>query len=174
MFDSEKYEKSDFSEKMKKSLLDQKESAFLSKKLATIITDLEIDTLQYVPFAPLLQNPSYLALLQEYEFRSLLPKDASKIPKIHEVTAENIDTYEALCDLLDLIQLKGGIVSVLVNTYRVMILDWNEHVYVLDMKNVDVSDIIYAFEQETITLVTYDMKRLLWSFSKVRSLYRMP
>ena len=73
--DSEKYEKSEMSEKMKNALLEQKENAFLSKKLATIISDLSVEYSSQNAFALGLHNEIYTNLLQSYEFHSLLPKE---------------------------------------------------------------------------------------------------
>ena len=54
--------------KMQEILNTQKENAFLSKKLATIITDLDIPSLPEMPFAPWVMNPDYIDLLKKYEY----------------------------------------------------------------------------------------------------------
>ena len=89
--DEQQYSSCDLTTKTKETLVDQIENAFLSQKLATIITDLEIslkltsgDTLSNH-----LQREEYLDLLREYEFRSLLPR-------AEEITEKTLDKKQVL------------------------------------------------------------------------------
>ena len=89
--DEQQYSSCDLTTKTKETLVDQIENAFLSQKLATIITDLEIsltltsgDTLHNH-----LQREEYLDLLREYEFRSLLPR-------AEEITEKTLDKKQVL------------------------------------------------------------------------------
>ena len=59
---------------MQAVLVEQRENAFLSQKLARIVTDLEIENLPDAPFAPGIQNEAYIDILKKYEFRSLIPQ----------------------------------------------------------------------------------------------------
>lgn len=90
---------------MKLTLLEQRENAFLSQKLATIITDLHIGDLPDSSFAPGIETESYIALLTQYEFRSLIPEGHlaphKEIPKIDTI---QIDTIEKLSSLQEKIE----------------------------------------------------------------------
>jgi 5'-3' exonuclease len=59
---------------MKITLIAQRENALLSQKLATIVTDLHIGDLPDLAFVSGIQTDSYIALLTQYEFRSLIPE----------------------------------------------------------------------------------------------------
>jgi len=70
----QKLEKSDVREKVKTLLQEQKENAFFSKKLVTIKRDLSLEIeLEDLKMAPPDQE-KIVALFQELEFRSLLPR----------------------------------------------------------------------------------------------------
>ena len=60
---------SDLTPKMQEILVDQKDNAFLSQKLAHIVTDLEISDLPETPFAPGMLHPEYIDIIKRYEFR---------------------------------------------------------------------------------------------------------
>ncbi len=69
--------------KVQSTLIDQKEKAFLSQKLATIITDLDV-TLHLTESDILRTHVSrleYQEILRAYEFRSLLPRDEVVVTK---------------------------------------------------------------------------------------------
>ena len=82
---------------MQEILLNQKENAFLSQKLARIVTDLDISNLSESPFAPGILNPEYIDIIKKYEFRSLIPT-AHLVPQkeLQKVIAVAIDTLAKL------------------------------------------------------------------------------
>jgi DNA polymerase-1 len=84
-------------QKMQEVLVAERENAFLSQKLATIITDLDIDEHIFERFSEKLGKREYLELLKKYEFRSLLPKDAFLTQKVSlEHVVKDIQSYEEL------------------------------------------------------------------------------
>jgi DNA polymerase I len=91
--------------KMQEILNLERENAFLSQKLATIVTDLDIDEHEFLPFREKLQSKEYLELLKKYEFRSLIPKDAFLVQKTTlDLPIEDIASDEALSKFLDTIK----------------------------------------------------------------------
>jgi len=92
---------SDLTPKMQEILVDQKENAFLSQKLARIITDLDITELPESPFAPGILNPEYIDIIKKYEFRSLIPtahlvpqKELQKVGIIIVDTLAKLETLQ--------------------------------------------------------------------------------
>ncbi len=49
---------------MQEILITQKENAFLSQKLASIVTDLDVTRLPECPFAPGILNTEYIEILK--------------------------------------------------------------------------------------------------------------
>ena len=87
----------DLTLKMQEVLIAQKENAFLSQKLACIITDLDIPTLPDMPFAPGIQNEAYIEILKKYEFRSLIPMGHLTPKKeLNQFDVQSIDTLAGL------------------------------------------------------------------------------
>ncbi len=93
---------SELTPKVQSTLIDQKESAFLSQKLATIITDLDV-TLHLTESDTLrahISRKDYQDTLRAYEFRSLLPRDEVVITKrLEKQKSETIMTIEWLEEL---------------------------------------------------------------------------
>lgn len=83
--------------KVQSTLIDQKENAFLSQKLATIITDLDV-TLHLTESDILRTHVSrleYQEILRAYEFRSLLPRDEVVVTKhLEKQEIQTISTLE--------------------------------------------------------------------------------
>lgn len=79
--DREKYDACELSDKLKQGLLDNIENAFLSQKLATIVTDLDIVLEPKTLSKEMFTDSSVLDFLKEYEFRSLLPKGYVEVKK---------------------------------------------------------------------------------------------
>lgn len=97
---------------MQEVLLAQKENAFLSQKLATIYTELELDVLPDSSFVPGLSNPDYISLLKKYEFKSLLPRETiARIP-VQDIDIIDITVYDKLRDIHE---------TIMVNTYTIVI-----------------------------------------------------
>jgi len=82
---------------MQEILLNQKENAFLSQKLARIVTDLDISELPESPFSSGIMNSEYIEIIKKYEFRSLIPS-AHLVPQkeLQKVLTVAIDTLAKL------------------------------------------------------------------------------
>ena len=100
--DPEKFEKTELTPKLKQWLFDNRDNAFLSQKLATIITDLDV-TLHLTESDTLrahISRKDYQDTLRAYEFRSLLPRDEVVITKrLEKQKSETIMTIEWLEEL---------------------------------------------------------------------------
>ncbi len=87
------------SAKTKEKLLEDKESAFFSRELATIYKDVPIDTsLDKISYQGIITD-EYISLLKEYEFSSIINKLDIKQTKEENIEFEyttNLDTIEDL------------------------------------------------------------------------------
>ena len=81
---------------MQEVLIAQKDNAFLSQKLATIYTGLELDVLPEESFVPGLGNPEYVSILKKYEFKSLLPREIIAPVPIQNIDVIDITTYDRI------------------------------------------------------------------------------
>jgi DNA polymerase-1 len=160
--------------KMQEVLIDQKENAFLSQKLASIVTDLDVTRLPEAPFAPGIQNPEYIAILQKYEFRSLIPATFLAPQKEQiQVQSEIIDT---LADLERLQLLICGNIWVVTdpliistNPYGKIVLGYMNKIYSVDSNQVDTSEFITSIIESDIQIVGYELKadlRRLYAIQK--------
>ncbi len=148
-------------EKMKLTLLEQRENAFLSQKLATIITDLHIGDLPDSSFAPGIETESYIALLTQYEFRSLIPEGHlaphKEIPKIDTI---QIDTIEKLSSLQEKIETDSWKRSAIISTdiSGKIVIGYADDIYTVDSRAVDCSIFVTYLLESDIELVGYDLK----------------
>ena len=83
---------------MKEVLIKEKENAFLSQRLASIITDLEEIPLPEKPFSPGLQNPEYREFLITNEFKSLVPSGSEPEKAFQTPEPTLLDNFEKLTD----------------------------------------------------------------------------
>ena len=157
--DEQQYSSCDLTTKTKETLVDQIENAFLSQKLATIITDLEIslkltsgDTLHNH-----LQREEYLDLLREYEFRSLLPS-------AEEITEKTLDkkpilpitNQEWLLDLQNRIEKSGK--CTLSTDGDALWVAIEGSVFLIDPKYIDLSEFISWLLGSDIEIRGYELK----------------
>ena len=100
---------------MQEVLVAQKENAFLSQQLASIITDLDVSRLPEAPFAPGVSTAAYIALLQQYEFRSLIPQSLlapqEETPKVDTIPIDMIAKLDTLQSQIDSSENKKIIIS---------------------------------------------------------------
>ncbi len=152
----------DLTPKMQEVLITQKENAFLSQKLASIITDLDVSRLPEAPFAPGILNSEYIELLQKYEFRSLIP--TAHLPPQKEqiqVQSESIDTLAGLEKLQLLIGeklSKNPTLIISTNSYGKIVVGFLEKIYSIDSKKVDCSEFISYILDSDIEIVWYELK----------------
>lgn len=153
---------SDLTPKMQEILIAQKDNAFLSQKLASIVTDLDVSRLPEAPFAPGIQNPQYIELLQKYEFRSLIP--ATHLPPQKEqiqVQSDIIDTLVWLENLQLLICeniAKTPEVFISTSPYGKIVIGYLEKIYSIDSKKVDCSEFISYILDSDIEIIWYELK----------------
>ncbi len=156
----------DISAKMKEVLLNQKENAFLSQRLASIKTDLEIIPIPEIPFAPWVQSEKYTGLLRKYEFRSLYPSDiAGEVVSVPDIEAKDVVSLEEL-DLLGQKIISWSVHQVVISTdtHGKVIFGMDGKIYSIDTKWVDASEFVRILLTSSIELVGYglktDLKRL--------------
>ncbi len=159
--DSEKYEKSELSPKLKQWLLDNIDNAFLSQKLATIYTDLELDALPEVAFVSGLSNPEYTSILKQYEFKSLLPRESTIPVPVKNIDIVDITTYEKLQSIHGEILIKSLPMVIAVDEYSKIVFSLDWIIYRIDTKKVDAGELIDDILTEKISLIWYDLKDVL-------------
>ena len=148
--------------KMQEILNTQKENAFLSKKLATIITDLDIPSLPEMPFAPWVMNPDYIDLLKKYEFRSLIPAahivPQKEINSFDVVTVNNNIMLEKLQFLIqDSVWVKKSIV-LSTDSYGKLVIGFLDQIYSIDSKIMDCSEFVSYLLDSDVEIVWYELK----------------
>ncbi len=149
----------EISPKMQEILEVQKENAFLSQKLATIVTDLTIEKFSEIPFALWMNNEKYITLLKWYEFRSLLPKE-------HLEEKKSLSKKESIeiTSLSDLSNLLGSIrksKKIFLSIWEdIMVYIWvDENIYSLDPRIMDVREFIDTLlHDNTLEIIWYDLK----------------
>ena len=151
----------DLTPKMQEVLIAQKENAFLSQKLASIITDLEVVNLPDSPFAPGIYNQEYIDILKQYEFRSLIPS-AHIEPKKELQTFQilNIDTIGQLEKLELQIREYASESPLFISTdnFWKIAISFRDAIYSVDSTKVDVYEFIHYIVQSDIQIVWYDLK----------------
>jgi DNA polymerase I len=158
--DQKKYDECELSDKIKQWLVDQIDNAFLSQKLATIITDLEIVWLPEVPFVPGLAEGEYVAILQKYEFKSLLPKDYKWEEKksLEKKEMKHITSLSDLDMLMDRIRTEKKVYLATSNDTPISIGIWVD-IYTIDPKQIDLGEFIdMLLSLEDLEITGYDLK----------------
>ena len=142
---------------MQEVLIAQKENAFLSQKLASIVTDLDVSRLPEAPFAPGILSSDYIELLKKYEFRSLIP--TAHLPPQKEQIQVQSDTIDTLAGLEKLQLLIGENISknssliISTNPYGKIVIGYLEKIYSIDSKKVDCSEFISYILDSDIEIV---------------------
>ncbi len=149
----------ELSPKVQETLRNQRENAFLSQKLATIITDLD-STLSLSDNDILthhIQKDEYLALLRGYEFRSLLPRNEVVVTKhLEKKVIHAITTLEWLDRLRDTLLYND---SCSLTTESASIALWsNGEIYTIDPTVVDTVQFITWLLGADIEIRGYELK----------------
>lgn len=160
--------------KVKESLIEYREQAIFSKKLATIMRNVPIDIdLDSIKSKKEYDAEGLRKLFVDLEFRSLLSKLPSEDKKI-EVESENIKSS-------DLDMIKGEIGGSIFINYQIsdesvlskmklnkLYLGIKDKVYVIDLnKEADIKALKGIFEDEKINKTAHNMKNLLTSLRKL-------
>jgi hypothetical protein len=145
---------------MQEVLVAQRENAFLSQQLASIITDLDVSRLPECPFAPGVRSPAYIALLQQYEFRSLIPQSLlapqKETPKVETITIDTIGKLEVLQASIESGKSRKIIIST--DPHGKICLGHEDEIYVINSTLVDCSGLITYIIESDIELIGYELK----------------
>lgn len=145
--------------KMQAVLIEQKDNAFLSQKLASIVTDLDIIPLPCIPFAPGLGNAAYISMLQKYEFRSLIPTDFQAPKKeTTQVDTQTIDTIDQLMLLQDSISGQNNSIILSTGSDGKIAIGHMNVIYTIDSTLVDCTDFAWYLIDSDIAITGYDLK----------------
>lgn len=151
----------DLTSKMQEVLIAQKDNAFLSQKLATIYTELELDALPEVSFVPGLGNLEYISILKKYEFKSLLPREIIAPVPVHNIDIIDVTTLDLLQSIhMDVIK-KSLPIVIAIDEYGKIVLSLEWVIYRIDTKKVDTGDLIDDIITGKISLIWYDLKDIL-------------
>lgn len=159
----------DYTPKMRESLEKGKEKAFLSQKLATIITDLEIEKISEENFSEKLKNPEYIELLQKYEFKSLIPKEFQIIIPKEEIFSENIETFEKFEKILTEIKKSQKPIGLEIDNYNKIFISFSQKVFEIDSKKVDITHFIDEIFSGKIHISVYDLKEIFQKLDNIRT-----
>ena len=149
----------DLTPKMQEVLRDQKENAFLSQKLATIIRDLKT-TLKLTEADTLISHvsrASYIELLQEYQFRSLLPRGQEIVQKV--IPQKEVHTIQNLADIEKLQNLlEEKKVCALAIDGDILGISLDGEIYTIDSHVVDIVDFITWLLGSEVEIRGYNLK----------------
>lgn len=151
---------SDLTEKMQTILIEQKENAFLSQKLASIVVDLDIsiEDVKWVDSWTIFQAAPVIEFLKKYEFKSLIPLEYREAKK--ELSRWKVVIIEDQNMLLSLekeyISLSKIYLSFQWESQLALWL-WDT-LYSIDIKRVDITDFFSWLLASNIEIVGYDLK----------------
>lgn len=169
--DREKYNTCDLTEKTKQGLIENIEKAFLSEKLASIVTDLDIplETIEWVDSQSIFSNSLVIDFLKKYEFKSLIPaehreakKEIEKIPwiKVAQITQlENIENEIQSVKKIYLATDKEGNVGISVG----------KKVYLININEVDALDFFERLFEWDAEIIWYDLKEDIKNIMKQKN-----
>lgn len=163
--------------KSKDTLIENKEIAFMSKKLASIHTDLKLEnfSIENHKFKDVeLINENVIWLFKKFEFKSLIPeKHKDKIKNFDSlwIKIKWISSYEDLLLLSEEISLKD---KISISTYskdvfnldKIYIYTWEANVYMINVLEIDVKEFLSNFLENDKIIISYelkdDLKRIQW------------
>ena len=153
----------DLTLKMQSVLIEQKENAFLSQKLATIVTNLKVDT-NLATDSSLsihMSESAVINFLKLYEFKSLIPSDHREIQKTLEIPkSQNIQDQVTLKNILEsFLHSENKKIYLSVHESGKVSMSSNKKVYSLNLLYLDASDLLVEFiQRDDITIIGYDLK----------------
>lgn len=163
----------DLTPKMQWVLIEQKENAFLSQKLATIVTDLKVDTdlATESTLSVHMSESAVIDFLKLYEFKSLIPSDHREVQKNLEIPeSQNIEDRDILQKILESFRhSEGKKVYLSVQENGKVSMSSDKKVYSLNLLSLDVSLLLLEFiERDDITIVGYDLKEDIKSLLRIK------
>ncbi len=147
--------------KMQEVLIAQRENAFLSQKLASIVTTLDIplEEMPHVDMRSIFQSSAVIEFLKKYEFKSLIPSEYREVKKVLEKSESlSVETLSGLAELQSQISQTQKIYLTTDSVGCIYI--WLEHTtYKIDMTRIDaVSFFDQIFADESLTIIWYELK----------------
>lgn len=159
----------DFTPKMREKLENWKENAFLSQKLATIITDLNIEDIIINSFSKKISSPEYINILKQYEFRSLLPFLENSEKNKQDIKNNIINDINKYEELVTKWCTTDSILWIYIdNENNIYISDWWV-VYTFDSKKIDVITLIDNIFNWNIKISSYNIKNILIALDKIKN-----
>lgn len=151
---------SDLTEKMQTILIEQKENAFLSQKLASIVVDLDIsiEDVKWVDSWKIFQAAPVIEFLKKYEFKSLIPLEYREAKK--ELSRWKVVIIEDQNMLLSLEKEYVSLSKIYLSfQWESQLALWLwDTLYSIDIKRVDITDFFSWLLASNIEIVGYDLK----------------
>ncbi len=152
---------SDLTDKMQNTLIEQKENAFLSQKLASIVIDLDIplEEVAWVDSKNIFGNSLVIKFLKKYEFKSLIPVEYREVKKeLEKWKIQNISDIGGLSKLIQVSKLEKKIFVSTDGAWCIMLGLWGD-MFSIDSNSVDTSNFFNElFNIPDIQIVGYDLK----------------
>ena len=163
----------DLTPKMQLVLIDQKENAFLSQKLATIVTHLKVNTHLATDssLATHMSESAVIDFLKLYEFKSLIPSNHREIQKTLEIrTSEIIKNKEAFDNMIkSLFDSEDKKIYLSTQNNGFVNISSSQSAYSLNLYSLDVSDELLKFLQNSqITVIGYDLKEDIKNILRIK------
>lgn len=155
--------------KVKILLEEWREKAYLSRELATIVMDLEIDNLDNEKFSQKIISPKYIEILKKYEFKSLIPVSEIIQTQKQEIQTNNIDSfseYERLCEKWKNSQ---NFLWLFVDLENNIYISDNWIVYIFDSKKIDCNILIDCILNWEIKVSGYNIKNIFLQLSRIKN-----
>lgn len=157
----------DYTPKMKSQLEEQRERAFLSQKLATIVTDLSFPEMTFAQISANINNPGYVDILKEYELHSLLPKDIFSVSR-PEINTQKIDDFAKISEICKFLVSKQKSIGLSVDIRKNIFFSFEDIVYEVDSNQVDVNDFIDHIFSGKILIAVYDFQKIFRDLYTIR------
>lgn len=152
------------------TLITNREIAFLSKKLASIVTDLDIEmppTEAFEYASRKLISPEATELFRTLEFKSLLPKNEQVMQSFSDLqlAIRTVDTTESFTHLRDTltklgsfaistVSLSGSLSTIVISLLQ----EEKEEIYVIDVRSFLALECIEFILHFPGTIIGYDLK----------------
>lgn len=143
--------------------------AYLSKKLASIITDLEIEKISIDNFSDNLLSEKYISILEKYEFKSLIPKDFQKTEKKSEITQEEILDQAFFEKIIAKIKEKDVFIGLEIDDQNKIFISLEGRIYEINPTKIDCFDFIADIFAGEIKIATYDAKFIFTKLDEIKN-----
>ncbi|PID84583.1 hypothetical protein CSB09_00255 [Candidatus Gracilibacteria bacterium] len=152
--------------RMRSLLLENIDNAFLSQKLATIVTDLSIEvSCSFV--GKNLETDTYIDILSSLDFRSLIPKEQQKEHKLPSIQAKKLNSYETFIESIHAIQNPTSISLDMKN--KEFSFSSGEEVYTVSTRDIDIIPFFDILTEKNIPIIAYDIKKILGEIKRYKN-----